>query len=178
MRVAVYGGSFNPPHFGHAWVATWLRWADRADEVWLVPAFDHAFDKNLAPFSLRVRCCEAMAAAVGPALRVSTIEAELPAPSYTVRTLDTLSARHPEHRFQLVIGADNVPSLPLWREWPRIEATYAPIVVGREGYPPVPGAPMFPGLSSTEVRERLAAGEAVDHLVFPAVAKILREEWG
>ena len=39
MRIAVYGGSFNPPHVGHAMVVSWLLWTRRADRVWLVPAF-------------------------------------------------------------------------------------------------------------------------------------------
>ncbi len=177
MRVGVYGGSFNPPHFGHAWVASWLIWADRVDEVWLVPAFDHAFDKDLAPFELRVRCAEVLCAVLGPRVRVCGIEAELPAPSYTVHTLDALARRFSTSQLRLVIGADNLPGLGLWRDWDRIAACYAPIVVGRAGYPPVVGSPTFPGLSSTEVRRRLATGEPIDDLVFPEIAKILREEW-
>ena len=44
MRVAVYGGSFNPPHVAHAMVASWLLWTRLVDEVWLVPVFRHAFE--------------------------------------------------------------------------------------------------------------------------------------
>ena len=59
MDVAVYGGSFNPPHIGHAMVAAWLLWTRRVEEVWLVPAFAHAFDKALRPFAARVEMVEA-----------------------------------------------------------------------------------------------------------------------
>lgn len=165
MRIAVYGGSFNPPHVGHAMVAGWLRWADRADQVWLIPAFSHPFDKALAPFASRVAACEALAALVGPWVRVDPIEATLPTPSYTIDTLATLSARHPEHQFRLVVGADVLPTTDAWKRWDEIVARHAPIVVGRGGYPDVPGAPTFPSISSSEVRAALSEGRGVDHLV-------------
>lgn len=165
MRVAIYGGSFNPPHVGHALVAAWLGWTRRVDEVWLLPTYAHAFDKPLAPWATRLRACEALARVVGPHVRVEPIEAHLPTPSYTWRTLDALSERHPGHRLHLVIGADVLGQTRSWRDWERIEARFAPIVVGRAGYPPVDGAPTFPEVSSTEVRARMAAGLPVDHLV-------------
>ncbi len=174
MRVAVYGGSFFPPHVGHAMVAAWLKWADRADAVWLVPVYDHAFDKPLAPFADRLRWCEALASAVGPWVAVSDIERRLDGISYTVRTLDALAAAHPEHDFRLVMGADLLGSTPLWREWDRLAATYPPIVVGRAGWPDVAGAPTFPAVSSTAIRAALAAGQDVSawvpHAVLAAMA--------
>lgn len=162
MRVAVYGGSFNPPHVGHAMVAAWLTWTGRVDEVWLVPAWRHAFDKPLAPFEARVAACRVLAAHISPRVRVETLERDLPAPSYTIHTLDTLAARHPDHRFQLVVGADVLPQLPSWRAWDEIAARYAPIIVNRAGHPPAGEGPVFPEVSSTEVRRRVEAGEPVD----------------
>lgn len=161
MQVAVFGGSFNPPHVGHAMVAAWLRWVGRAEAVWLVPTFHHAFDKPVAPFPRRVAACEALAAHVGPWVRVEAIEAELPTPSYTLATLAALAARHPEHRFRLVVGADVYAQRALWHRWDDIVARHEPIVVGR-GALGVPGAPSFPEVSSTEIRRALAAGEPVD----------------
>lgn len=173
MRVGVYGGSFSPPHVGHALVAAWLRWADRVDEVWLVPAADHPFGKPLAPFSGRVEACRALAALVGPWVKVVPIEASLPAPSFTVNTLDALAAAHPEVSLRLVVGADVLADTPRWRAWDRIVAAYPPIVVGRAGFPDVPGAPTFPGVSSTGVRAALRAGEDLSHLVPPAVRAVV-----
>ncbi len=164
MHVAVFGGSFNPPHVAHGMVAAWLSWAGRADEVWLVPTFEHAFAKELRPFQRRVAACAALAARVGPWVSVCTIESELPTPSFTIATLDALASRFPEHRFRLVVGADNLAVKAQWRDWARIEAEYAPIVVGR-GVAASASAPCFPDISSTEVRRRLAAGQPVDDLV-------------
>ncbi len=165
MRVGVYGGSFNPPHVGHAMVAGWLRWADRVDEVWLLPAFAHPFDKALRPFAARVAACEALARHVGTWVRVEPIEASLPVPSYTIDTLRALAKRDEQHQFRLVVGADVLPQVGAWKQWDRIVADFSPIVVGRTGWKPVPDAPTFPEVSSTEIRERISAGRSVDHLV-------------
>jgi nicotinate-nucleotide adenylyltransferase len=172
MVVGVYGGSFNPPHVGHAMVAGWLGWTRRVDEVWLVPAFRHAFDKPLAPWERRLAACEALARAVGPHVRVSTVEAELPTPSFTIQTLDALAARFPADTFRLVVGSDVLPQTRQWRAWDQIQRRFTPLAVGRVGFADVPGAPTFPPVSSTEIRRRLAAGEAVDHLVPAAVLEV------
>jgi len=165
VRVAVYGGSFDPPHVGHAMVAGWLRWADRADEVWLVPSHAHPFGKQSRPYALRLALCRALAASVGPWVRVSDVEGGLPAPSYTIDMLEALSARHREHAFRYVLGADNLDALDKWKRWDAIAARYAPIVVGRDGYANPADAVVFPAVSSTDIRRRLATGEPVDHLV-------------
>jgi nicotinate-nucleotide adenylyltransferase len=173
LDVAVYGGSFNPPHIGHAMVAAWLLWTGRVDAVWLVPAFAHAFDKELRPFALRIAMAESMATEVDCRIRVCDIERALPVPSYTIQTLRALRERHPEHRFRLVVGADVLPQTHLWRDWAGIEAEFPPIVVGRGGYPPLPDAPTFPEVSSTAIRALLAAGVGVDHLVTAGVGALL-----
>ncbi len=174
MVVGVYGGSFNPPHVGHALVAGWLGWTGRVDAVWLVPTFEHAFAKPLAPWEARLAACEALARAVGPHVSVVPIERELPTPSYTIRTLDALAARHPQHQLRLVVGADVRSQLGEWRDWPRIEVDYPPIIVGRAGYPEVDGVPTFPGVSSSEVRARLQRGAPVDALVPAGVLAVWR----
>lgn len=174
MRIAIYGGSFNPPHVGHAMVAAWLGWTGQAEEVWLLPAAGHPFGKRLLPFSLRAELCEALAATVGAHVRVCRIEDELPRPSYTIDTLHALGARHPEHVFRLVVGADILPDTPRWKAWDQIERDFAPLVVGRGGYPPIPGMPTFPEVSSTDIRARHDTGEDVSALLPKGVADRLR----
>lgn len=182
MRVAIYGGSFNPPHVAHAMVASSIRWTGRAEQVWLVPVFRHAFEglhsKSLAAFEARLSWCEAFAADVGPFVRVCDVERELPTPSYTIATLRHLAAVHPEHQLRLVVGADVLPQLPKWRDWSAIEAEFSPIVVGRAGFPAVPDAPTFPDVSSTEVRARLEAGRPINHLLTASVAARVGALWG
>ncbi len=176
MRIGVYGGSFNPPHVGHAMVASWLRWTRRVDEVWFVPTFAHAFGKPLAPYDVRAEMCAALADELGDWARVSDVERSLGGTSWTIRTLDALAERSPGAAFHLVIGADVAAQTALWRSWDRIAARYTPIVVGRSGCPPVPDSPDFPDVSSTDIRARLARGEDVRHLVPACVLTILVRE--
>ena len=180
--VAVYGGSFNPPHVGHAMVAQWVLWTGRADAVCLLPVYRHAFEgvhgKTLASYEARVRWCRALAEELGGGVDVSTVESELAPPSYTIHTLEHLSRTNPSMRFRLVIGADSIPELPAWHRWPDIAAQYDPIIVGRQGHAPPSGRPTvdFPDVSSTEVRTRLREGRPIDHLVTRAVALSLAAE--
>ncbi len=173
MRVAVLGGSFHPPHVGHAMVAAWLRWTDTADEVWLLPTFRHAFAKELAPWEHRLAWCAALAEAVGPWVRVCDAEGEHDGTSYTVDTLDRLARKHPACLFRLVVGADVLPDTPRWKDWARLSQAYTPIVVGRAGYPEVNGVPTFPAISSTQVRDALARGDDVSAWVPAAVLRAL-----
>lgn len=183
MRIAVYGGSFSPPHVGHAMVASWVRWTGRAEAVWLLPVYQHAFEgrhsKRLAPFDDRLAWCRALADELGPGLEVCDVERRLPAPSYTVNTLRHLRAAHPEHDFRLLIGADVLPQLPQWRDWEAIARDFSPIVVGRQGHAAPEGVPVvdFPNVSSTEIRDRLGSGAPVSHLVTAGVERLLRAYW-
>ena len=157
-------------------VASWLHWCDQVDEVWLAPVFDHPFAKGrgLAPYDHRIAWCEALAEHLGSWCRVTRIESELPPPSYTIHTLEELAVRHPEHTFRLVAGADVASETHRWKAWDAIERSFQPIFVGRGGYPPVAGAPTFPEVSSTEIREALAAGHSVSHLVPSVVLEAVR----
>ncbi len=177
MRIAVYGGSFDPPHVGHAMVAAWLRWTDRCDEVWFVPVFGHPFAKDVTPFADRVAMCEAVARDL-PGIRVCTIESELPVPSYSIDTLRVLRDRFPDHRFRLVVGADVVLQTAKWKAWDAIEREFSPILVGRTGYPTPPGAIDFPPISSTEIRRRTRAGEPIDALVPAAILDLVQARYG
>ena len=175
----MFGGSFNPPHVAHAMVSAWLLWTDAVDAVWLVPVFRHAFedihDKTLAPYDERVRWCQAMARDVGPSVQVSTIERDLPVPSYSIDTLQALAALHPEHRFRMVIGTDVIPQLPQWHNWEQIEAEFDPSVVGRAGFTSPQGvqSPDFPQISSTDIRKRLQEKRPVGHLLTRSVVPLV-----
>ena len=168
MRVAIFGGSFNPPHLAHQLAMTVVLSTARVDELWMVPTYKHPFDKQLAPYADRVRLCE-LAAAPFSRVRVSRIEEELGGESYTLRTVEALAARHPGDRFALVIGADLVAERERWHGWAELKTRVPFIVVGRKGSP-AQGAVELPPISSTLVRQRLAAGEPVDALVPAAVA--------
>ena len=177
MRVAIYGGSFNPPHVAHAMVASWLLWTDQVDEVWMVPVFRHAFEgihgKKLAPYEQRVAWCQLVRQDVDQRIQVSTIESDLPIPSYSIDTLTALQEQHPESSFRLVIGADVIPDLPKWKEWEKISTHFSPIIVGRGGYECPDGAVEFPSVSSSQIRDLLRQKKIPSHFLTCSLAKEL-----
>jgi nicotinate-nucleotide adenylyltransferase len=176
--VAILGGSFNPPHVAHLMAAYWTLATQEVDEVWLLPSYVHPFGKALAPFEDRVRMCELAVRGVR-GVGVCEAERELaddPLVGRTARTLEHLVAKHPRHRFSLVVGADILPETDKWWRWDRVKELARIVVVGREGYPPVPGAPSLPAISSTEIRARLARGEDVSGLVPRAVRAFIDEK--
>jgi nicotinate-nucleotide adenylyltransferase len=174
MRVAIFGGSFNPPHVGHQLVALYVLETAAVDELWFVPCWKHTFDKALEPFADRLRMCELAAAALGPRARVSDVEARLGGDSRTLLTIKGLRATHPEHEFVLVIGADIEPELSLWYGADELRRSVPFVVVGRGGFSGQSDVVM-PAVSSTEIRARLRADEAVDGLVSRSVLDYIRE---
>jgi nicotinate-nucleotide adenylyltransferase len=176
--VALLGGSFNPPHVAHLMAAYWTLATQRVREVWLLPSYRHPFGKELAPFDDRVRMCELAVRELRGAA-VCTAERELagdPLVGKTARTLEHLVAKHPDLDFALVVGADILPDTPKWYRWERVRELARIVVVGREGFPPVPGAPSLPAISSTEIRARVARGEDVAGLVPRRVLEYVREK--
>ncbi len=174
MRVAFFGGSFNPPHVAHQFVALYVLETTAVDELWMVPCSRHPFDKPLAPFPHRLRMCELAAQALGPRVRVSDIEGRLGGESRTLVTLKALRAEHPTDSFELVVGADLEPELQLWHGAEELLRETPRIVVGRGGYGHGDGLDM-PAVSSTEVRARIGRAQSVAHLLPRAVEAYIRE---
>jgi nicotinate-nucleotide adenylyltransferase len=157
-------------------VAQWVLATHPVDQLWLLPSFVHPFGKELAPFADRVRMCELAVRSLRGAF-VCAAEAELegdPLVGKTARTLEHLAAKHPGHRFSLVIGADVLPETGKWYRWDRVRELAGLIVAGREGHPPVDGSPSFPAVSSSAIRERIAQGEDVAGLVPRRVLELVR----
>ena len=104
MRVALFGGSFNPPHVAHQMAALYVLETAPVDALWFVPAHEHAFGKPLVAFDDRLAMCELAAAALGPRVRVSEVERALGGRSLTLRTVRRLSEMHPEHAVPIFVG--------------------------------------------------------------------------
>jgi nicotinate-nucleotide adenylyltransferase len=173
--VAVYGGSFNPPHVVHALVASYVLCSQRVDKLLIVPAAQHPFAKDLAPHADRVAMCElAMRHLRG--VEVSAIEAELPGPSLTLNTLQALQARMPSARLRFVLGTDILPETPKWHAFDRVRELAPPIVVRRAGYPDADAVgPLMPELSSSLIRELLGKGLSTEGYLDPEVAAYIDE---
>ena len=172
--IAVYGGSFDPPHVAHTLLCAYVLTAHEVERVLVVPTRRHPFDKPLAAFEHRLRMCE-LAFADLQRVEISDIERQLPEPSLTLRTLQGLQARLPGVPLRLVMGSDLLRETASWHAFEEVAKLAPPLVVGRAGFATIGAGPLLPDVSSTEVRRRLRAGLPTDGLLCPAVAAYARE---
>ncbi len=156
--VAVFGGSFNPPHIAHLLAVSVVLATHAIDELIVIPTFQHPFAKALAPFEDRVKMCE-LALGWLPKVTVSRVEETLGGESRTLRTLEHVHAENPSWRLRLVMGADILLEAHKWFGFDRIVKLAPPIVLGRAGIE-VAGAPLaiLPAISSTDIRAKVATG--------------------
>ncbi len=163
MSVAVFGGSFNPPHIAHALAVVLVLATEEVDRVLVVPAYQHPFGKPLAPFEDRVAMCE-LAMGWIPGVEISRVEERLGGESRTLRTLEHLASEHPDWHLRLVLGADILAEAPRWFGFDAIARLAPPIVLARAGVTLPDGRNMggekarLPQVSSTDVRARIAQG--------------------
>jgi nicotinate-nucleotide adenylyltransferase len=155
-RVAVFGGSFNPPHIAHVLACALVLSVEEIDRLLVVPAYRHPFAKALASFEDRATMCE-LAMSVVPRVEVSRVEQELGGESRTLRTLESLARAHPDWKLRLVMGADILTEAPRWFGFDAITRLAPPIVLGRAGVD-ASAAPtaLLPEVSSTQVRAAIA----------------------
>lgn len=180
MRVGVFGGSFDPVHYGHLILAENSREAARLDRVLFVPAPrpPHKLGREQTPFFRRVEMLE-LAIAGHPAFQVSQIEKDRPGPSFTVDTLSQLKAEHPEAELFLLLGSDSLQDLPSWFRPDRIAELATLVVTPRPGAERSPELP-FPfrivwvdapriDISSSDIRQRVQSGRTIRYLLPRAV---------
>ena len=155
--VAIYGGSFDPPHISHVLAAVYALKVSGFEQVLVVPVFEHAFQKQLTPFQHRLRMCELSFAGIA-GVEVSSVERELQTPSLTLRTIEHLSRAHPDWAMRLLIGSDVLSDTAKWHAFERISELAPPCVLARPGFDhPNAQAAFLPDVSSTRIREALAA---------------------
>ena len=132
MKIGIYGGSFNPVHFGHVGLAKWVIEHTDLDELWLLVSPNNPLKPAgmLAPEGERLAAVREAIKDI-PGLKASDFEFSLPRPSYTANTLRALQAAYPEHEFTLVIGEDNIAIFDQWREYEYILENFRVFVYPR-----------------------------------------------
>lgn len=188
-KIGIYGGTFDPIHIGHLMMAEQARQAVGLEEVWFVPASTPPHKRDVSASAKDRLAMVERAVADHPSFRVSRAEMDRSGPSYTVDTVRLLCQEQPDTRFFLIMGADMVLDLP---RWVRIEEILASVeVIGlmrvgvkldrrripvhiknrvtwvREG--------VWVNLSSTWIRERVAAGGSVRYFVPESVRQYMEE---
>lgn len=176
MRLGVLGGTFDPIHIGHVAAARAAAAALALDQVLFVPSGVPPHKQGHAAPEHRYEMT-VLATAGEPIFTVSRLELDRPGLSYTVDTLRAL--RGPDLFF--ICGADAIGDLPSWHEWEQLPKLAHFIAVTRPGVPrpdvqyatyvEIPGI----DVSSSAIRERVAAGQPIAGMVAPAVADYIHE---
>ena len=180
--IGILGGSFNPVHIGHMMIASYLAQWGYVDKVWLTlsPLNPLKKDSNeIIPDTKRLAMLN-LAIKGSERIDVCDIELSLPTPSYTITTLETLSAAYPGKKFKLIIGSDNWAAFDKWKSGPKILDKYGVIVYPRPGYPienhvdgmELVNAPTV-NLSSTFIRKSLAKGRNMEFFLPQGVNKYI-----
>jgi nicotinate-nucleotide adenylyltransferase len=193
MRVGIYGGTFDPVHYGHLVLAEQCREQLRLDSVWFLPAAvpPHKQGAEISEAEHRAAMLE-IAVAGHPQFHVEPHELERGGTSYTVETLEHFRRSDPALELVLLIGADSLVELPTWREPGRILAlasigavnrgrsaidlsplyTQIPASVGRVLVVQMPGI----DLSATDIRRRVSEGRSIRYLTPRGVEAYIQEQ--
>jgi nicotinate-nucleotide adenylyltransferase len=150
MNVAVYSGSFNPLHIGHLAIMKHLIHEAGYDMVYLIVSPMNPFKHGMQMVSGEERYKAAVEAVLrhkeelsvmNPEtgemelkVKVDDIELSMPAPHYTIKTLNSLKEREPHNNFKLVMGADNLASIRKWKSYVDIISKFGIIVFPRDDF--------------------------------------------
>ena len=184
QRIGLFGGSFDPVHLGHLLVAQAAREELQLDRLFFIPAAQSPFKPDSKPTSSEDRLRLLRLALAGKTwCEIDEQELQRGGVSYTINTLRDYHQRFPEAKIFYLVGGDHVNKLPAWRDADELARLAEFVVVPRPGQVEIPfpqpfhgralkGFPL--GVSSSQIRARVRAGEPIDHLVPATVAEAIR----
>jgi len=194
MRLGLFGGTFDPVHFGHLLLAEQCREQCELDEVRFLPSGlpPHKRGEKIADGRRRTEMLE-LAIAGHAAFSVDDRELQREGTTYTVDTLTELTEEHPDWELFFLIGGDSLLDLPNWRQPQRI-LELAMVVAVNRGNRPLPELPsvirefgeaaaariqhvQMPGvdLSATDIRRRASAGKSIRFMTPRAVEVYIQQ---
>ena len=134
MEICIFGGSFNPIHNGHIQLAHEILQHARFQEVWLIVSPHNPLKENtsLMDDQLRLQLAR-IAVRKEKQIKISDIEMHLPRPSYTWQTMKALQKEYPQHRFSILIGADNWVNFDKWHAHEEILTHHNIYIYPRKG---------------------------------------------
>ncbi|CAN5200643.1 nicotinate-nucleotide adenylyltransferase [soil metagenome] len=184
MHIAILGGSFDPPHNGHLSTAHQILKLTDTQQIWLMPCFQHPFNKILTPFAHRLQMTKFLTT---ERIQVSDFEIRRRMTSYTIDTLTALALMYPNHTFSWIIGDDQLPTFQKWKNWQEILTKFNLIIVPRSFATPkvafdIPNAHMTiikpeqwtaSSVSSSQIRDAIKFKRPIISLVPLPVAKYI-----
>jgi nicotinate-nucleotide adenylyltransferase len=194
MRIGLFGGTFDPVHYGHLLLAECCREQCRLDQVWFLPAAvpPHKQHGERTPAEHRIAMLELAIGGHEPFV-VDRLEIDRGGVSYTVDTLLALEQQHPAAEWFFLLGGDSLADLPGWREPARICELATLVAVARPGAPPLDFSPLAAilsveriehmrrhvvrmpliDLSSRDLRQRVSQGQSIRFRTPRAVEKYI-----
>ena len=180
--VALFGGSFDPPHVAHVLAATYLLSAGPVDAVYVLPTYRHPFGKQSVAFEHRVAMCR-RAFGFLPERQVDCDQSrvEQDVQGATIDVVRELQRREPGTQFRIVMGTDLLDDREKWKEWPELQRLAPPLVLRRPGFHVAPAfeplaLPLeLPDISSTHLRHLLRTGQGTAGLLPRQVAAYIAE---
>ncbi len=184
-NIGLFFGSFNPIHNGHMAIANYIIEYTDIKELWFVISPHNPLKEKASLLHQNDRyqmVVEAIDAE--PRFRASTIEFNLPQPSYTINTLVHLQEKYPKNKFSLIMGEDNLATFHKWKNYERILAQCDVLVYPRPNCEKTPfhhhpkvkitAAPQVE-ISSTFIRNAIKENKNVQYFVPEKVWKYMMD---
>jgi nicotinate-nucleotide adenylyltransferase len=180
MKVALFGGVFNPPHLGHVLIAQQVLDFAGVGELWFIPNYgQHPPKAGVASVEDRLAMVRLLEI---PKTRVSTLEIDNKLDGNTINLLPHLPK---EHEYVFLIGSDQLPSFESWGNWKELLKSMRFLVFPRLGHPASPlhenmsvlehELLITTDISSTKIRERVKAHLFIDQFVPNEVASYIAD---
>jgi nicotinate-nucleotide adenylyltransferase len=197
MRVGIFGGTFDPIHYGHLILVEQCRDQAQLDQVVFVPSASppHKLHKAITPFAQRVEMLS-LAISGHASFRIDELEKDRTGPSYTVDTLTQLQSQRRGDELHFILGSDSLHDLPQWYQPRRVLELATLLVIQRADWPAfsaeqlkeslkldddfplrykIVEAPLIT-LSSRDIRRRIAEGRSVRYMLPRAVEAYIQEK--
>lgn len=173
MKIALYGGSFNPPHIGHELAASVILATEDVDELWFVPTYQHMLGKELLDFNHRFNMTRLIARRFGSRASVSRAEQRLSKKpdfrgSESINLIRDITDEWVDDEFRFVVGSDLLEHFDTWDGAEEIKERAPLLIVPRAGYATQSTTVrqiVIPDISSSYVRKALMRNEDVRKLV-------------
>jgi nicotinate-nucleotide adenylyltransferase len=186
-KTGLFFGSFNPIHIGHLVIAEYMVEYTDMQQVWFVVSPQNPLKpaKGLLSENHRISMVR-LAIEYDNRFKASSIEFEMPRPSYTITTLTYLTEKYPQNKFCLIMGADNLATLNKWKNYEQILKGYEIYVYPRKEITAIPKelqdhasvniteAPVME-LSSTFIRNAIKEKKNIRHMLPHQVADYVKE---
>ena len=184
MKIGLYFGSFNPVHNGHLIIAKHVINNTDLKQVWMVISPQNPLKNSNCLLNKYDRLNMVQSALEGETkIKASTIEFNLPSPSFTIDTLAYLKEKHKQHQFSIIMGSDSFTNIKKWKNYEMIIKNYEIYIYQRTGYPIQNieetivnklEAPLIE-ISSSAIRKIIKDGKSIRYLVPDVVDQQIKE---